>query len=613
MRRRWFVVATVLFLLTGAAWGQSPADQAAGATVIDLRDDWTPRILSETAEQPQSYRATFLALAAGRAGEGREWETARRDRYYELFGIFPTFSVLRARLLDEVRHACHARIDDAPLRAEKRTLAPWDEAAATDERRGPALAAARAHLACDRLLVAGGAAARFDAATSDALALFQRRNMLPSRPVLDRETREALLTSSRELDFRSLLRALRERVADASGLIEDGSASGAWEPVLGRFIDSAEYRQPLRARPLENGAADLVDRATEAAAVALGWTSPEAAAAVLARGVPDQCEVRLAPTPAYHTVAMELRAEIDRGDVWSSYPRDADGRPLPSPAKHRPTLTLFAKTAAGEVALVRWPTTIGAWKDEKVDGEIVDLRYKASPVGRRYWRDLVAAPAWFPPPTTPDQELLRRGADGRWAGDIDALGPGYRSAYGLVALVHHRAVVTSAGDETLDDEQIRTHGSGNFRSILRGSSHGCHRLFNHLAIRLGGFLLAHHAYERHGLVAEHYARTLHWRGHVARLRLDGRGYRYELVPPVTVDVLPGHRVRSRVPASPPVRDRGATTSEATPPATGSLLAASPRSGSFVSRLAKSTQTVTADSHGDSQSRSSVPPQFLKWP
>lgn len=220
--------------------------------------------------------------------------------------------------------------------------------------------------------------------------------------------------------------------------------------------------------------------------------------------------------------------------------------------KNRPTFTLFARTPEGDVALVRWPTTIGAWKEEKVDEDAVALRYKASPVGRAYWRDLVAAPAWFPPPTTPDRELVRWGADDGWAPDEDAVGPGYRSAYGLVALLHFRALEGGDGAEELSDMAIRTHGSGNYRSILRGSSHGCHRLFNHLAIRLGSYLLAHHGHEREGVIAEGYSRTLHWKGQILKLRVAGRGYRYELQPPIPVDVLPGRRVGTHPrPAAPP--------------------------------------------------------------
>ena len=511
-------------------------------TVLDLADDWVPAIFSETTERPQSYRPTFVALANEKMGEGVEWDTARRDRYFELYGIFPSFSVVRARLRDDARHDCHGDIDDRALRDLHRTLAPWTtgSSAATSA----ALTVVQQHLRCEGLFDPDAATGAFDARTQEGLRLYQRRYMLPSAGILDSETRDTLLTDSGERDFRTLLRVLRERVVDATGLVEDGSALNAWEPVFGRFIDSAEYRQAIRPEPVPHGAPDLIARATEAAAAALGWTSPAAAAQSLARGVVPRVALRLPPRPAYHSAVMELRAEIDRGDVWTSYPLDAEGRPRPSPVKSRPTLTLYAKTTSGDVALIRWPTTIGAWKQEKLDEDSGELRYKASPIGQFFWRDLVAAPAWFPPPTTPDRELVRRGPDGRWRGDHEAVGPGYRSAYGLVALIHDRAVVTSAGT-SLADVDIRTHGSGNYRSILRGSSHGCHRLFNHLAIRLASFLLAHRAHERFGVIDEQYARVVHWKGRTLKLHAESRGYRYEIEPAVPVSVLPGRIVRSR--------------------------------------------------------------------
>jgi len=513
---------------------------------VDLSDEWTPATFSETAERPQSYRATFLALANERIGEGRAWDTARRDRYFELFGIFPSFSVIRGRLQDDSRHRCHAAVDDAGLRALTRPLAPWTPASgARLLQKSAALAVVQQHLRCEGLLAANAAQGSFDGPTYDSLRAYQRRHMLPSPGVLDAETRETLLTSSRELDFRTLLRALRERVVDATGLIEDGSARNAWEPVLGRFIESSEYRHPMRSEPLENGASDLVDRATEAAAQALGWTSPEAASRLLTPPIPARVAIRLPAPPPYHARVMSLRAEIDRGDVWRSYPLDSEGRPRPSPVKYRPTFTLFAETPTGEIALVRWPTTIGGWKQEQEDGS-ESLEYKESPVGRRYWRDLVAAPAWFPPPTTPDRELVRRRPDGRLGADDDAVGPGYRSAYGLVALFHHRAIATSGGGFDYADIEIRTHGSANYRSILRGYSHGCHRLFNHLALRLGSFVLAHAEHERRGLIEERYGRVLHWKGRTLKLRAESRGYRYELTPPIPIDVLPGRTVRSKV-------------------------------------------------------------------
>jgi len=133
------------------------------------------------------------------------------------------------------------------------------------------------------------------------------------------------------------------------------------------------------------------------------------------------------------------------------------------------------------------------------------------------------------------------------------VGPGYRSAYGLVALFHDRAVATSGGGVEYVDAEIRTHGSGNYRSILRSSSHGCHRLFNHLALRLGSFIVAHAEHERHGLIDERYSRLIEWKGRTLRLRAESRGYRYGLSTPIPIDVLPGRTLRSKAAPAPPDR------------------------------------------------------------
>jgi hypothetical protein len=514
--------------------------------LVSLDDAWAPRILSETPELPQAYRATFEALANERLDAESVGPEQRRDRHFELFGIFPSIGVVRRRLLDARRHDCHAGVDDAGLRGLQHTLTPWDPRPSPSRAlaRRAAVVALQAHLACERLLPAKARAGSFDAATAEALGAYQRLHMIPSLAVLDAATREVLLTASRELDFRSLLRSLRERVVDATGLLEDGSASNAWGQVLGRAIDAPEYRYELRATPLERGAPDLVSRATQAAATALGWDSPEAATAALAEPPPGLVALQRPEAPAYHGSPLSLRVEIDRGDVWSAYPLDARGQASPSPVVNRPTLTLFARTATGDVPLVRWPTTIGGWQRVNVGQGRDVLRYKPSPTGHFVWRELIAAPAWFPPSSTPDRELVRELGGGRWTANERAVGPGYASAYGLVALLHHRAA-TPAGGPPWVDVNVRTHGSGNYRSILRGSSHGCHRLFNHLAIRLGSFLLAQGGAVRHGQSAEAYARAVRWLGHVHRLHAGSRGYRFELSPPIDVHVLPGRPVRRR--------------------------------------------------------------------
>ncbi|MEM6959178.1 MAG: hypothetical protein AAF645_26080, partial [Myxococcota bacterium] len=96
------------------------------------------------------------------------------------------------------------------------------------------------------------------------------------------------------------------------------------------------------------------------------------------------------------------------------------------------------------------------------------------------------------------------------------------------------------------DQGIRVHGSVSYRSMTTGTSHGCHRLFNHLAVRLASFVLRHRTFVRHGQVTVRYRRKV--RGHDFRIR--SRGYRYELTPPVPVHVLEGRlRGGTRAPIS----------------------------------------------------------------
>ncbi len=150
---------------------------------------------------------------------------------------------------------------------------------------------------------------------------------------------------------------------------------------------------------------------------------------------------------------------------------------------------------------------------------------------------------------------MRRDALRGWRINRDSFGPGFASAYGLVMLIHHVEVPArpAGGASRYVDRGIRTHGSASYPSILRGSSHGCHRLFNHLAVRLGGFLLAHRDHARRGPEFVRYERRFRTRGHAFVLRIASRGARTELTPPVAVRVLEG-TVRGRV-TSPPERLR----------------------------------------------------------
>jgi hypothetical protein len=566
--------------------------EARGLTLLDLGDAWAPHVFDEDPSLGEAgvlpYRAVYVALADER------WDALPEDvepePYLELFGISPTFRVLHARLADAERHACHQAIDDTALEAMTGTLRTWTlppaeqrtrarqvrydailferereslglasvEALAgrttrarafeqflRDRTRIRAVEALQDHLICDGLLDARRyERGIFDTRTAMALAVSQRLHVVVASGTLDASTRERLALDSRESDFLAVLRALRERVVDATGLLEDGSARDEPGTVLGRVLDPPEMRTAVGHDPWPNGAPDLVSPATEAATRALGWTSPEGFEAFFAQAsAPARVAVRLPDRPRYHARHMTLRAEIDRGDVWYDYPYTSEGRRRSQPVRVRPTLTLFAQDGDGEVALIRWPTTIGGWKPERTRGGAIGLRYKESPVGPRIWRDVVAAPAWLPPPSTPDDELVRRvPGSGRYVPNTALFGPGYRSAYGLAMVMHTRVIPAreQGAPPIYYDEGVRTHGSVSYGSILRGTSHGCHRLYNHLAVRMMGFLLAHRDHVRHGSIRVLYARRARSPGGVVTFRIRSRGYRYELTPPVEVNVLRGN-------------------------------------------------------------------------
>jgi hypothetical protein len=563
-------------------------------TLVDLGDHWTHEVFTEDPERggPQPYRRTLLALADERFGRGPQFDRAREDRYLELYGICPTLRVHRERLRDEARHTCHDAVDDAPLGALTETPQPYAveehrrrvravayltrqlesvrrrrrlasiDALAEDPTYGRplrqlreleayvrAIAAAQAHLRCEGFLHRRAETGVFDAWTADAVRLYQRRHMIVSiGGRLDASTRRAMAMDSRELDFLGLLRTLRERVVAATGLIEDGTAANEYGTVVGRTIDlDDEFQSAARQLgAMPNGAPDLISAATDAAARALGWTDPVAARAWLDTYAAEPAATRwvalpLPPPPPWHVDPMDLRAEIDRGDVWYDFPYSSDGRPRGQPVQRRPTLVLYVRHEGREIPLIRWNTTIGGWKAEinPADGR-VGLRYKESDVGPRIWRDVVATPAWIPPEGTPVEELVRR-HEGEWVVNRDLTGPGYASAYGLVMMIHHQ-LGDRNGTTDLLDNQIRTHGSVSYHSILRGTSHGCHRLFNHLAVRLASFLLRHRPHVRHGRIATALERELVHEGQTLRLEIDNRGYLFELTPPVPVEVLRG-RIR----------------------------------------------------------------------
>ena len=135
---------------------------------------------------------------------------------------------------------------------------------------------------------------------------------------------------------------------------------------------------------------------------------------------------------------------------------------------------------------------------------------------------------------------VRRGIDiSAMTAEFDVgLGPGPHAAFGMTLLVHHQVVRQKDGTDRFDDNGIGTHGSASVTSIVNGTSHGCHRLYNQLAVRLADFLLRHREHVVKGDQPEQYRRVVSHNG-TFLAKVDTRGFLYELTPPVPVDVLPG--------------------------------------------------------------------------
>ncbi len=213
-----------------------------------------------------------------------------------------------------------------------------------------------------------------------------------------------------------------------------------------------------------------------------------------------------------------------------------------------PKTTLYVHWREQDIPLVTMNTTIGGWRTELASDGYEYFKYKNSDVGERVWKDIVAGPVWLPPETTPTGDLAKKV---RYRGrevtvpNYDEFGPWYASAYGLVAAFHVRAITRKSGDVSYFDNGIRSHGSVDYNSILRRFSHGCHRLYNHLAIRMFDFVLRHRPFVRVGQVPAGYSlKFTTEEEEEVTINLNSKGYKYELKEPVPINVLTG-RIRGR--------------------------------------------------------------------
>ena len=242
---------------------------------------------------------------------------------------------------------------------------------------------------------------------------------------------------------------------------------------------------------------------------------------------------------------MELSAEIDRGDVWY----DETPPPFRRIVPHRPTLVLYVDDDGTKRPLVRWPTTIGGWADQRLPERrarpaLEGVRRRPARVARH----LSPAPTWLPPKTTPDKDLVKNLYNGHWALKSEIIGPGPHAAYGMVLLEHLQRVKLKDGTERFDDNGIGTHGSAE-RHLDRQRhqprlppplqpARGPPRRLPAPPPQPRGEGRADPAEGRPLRIVFHNDESFN-------AEIDTRGFLYELTPPVPVNVLKGHILSKR--------------------------------------------------------------------
>jgi len=561
-----------------------------GYTLIDLTDTWTPLIFAEFRDAegqilPNRYRPIYIGLANEQSdGDGRPLDSGERN-YFEVYGIPPTPRVVRARMLEDEAAPCQAQInydllsqvDRIPARTAKEEAAH----AASIKRLRKQLEAAQAagkHATIDALVAAdasfadewkavqdaerralawpeivkrlkceGHAKANAklkldmnDGVSRDAIQSFQFRHKVYEYPGLRTETMVAFGKRPVQGNFEQFQRVMRERVADAAGILEDGTAQVDGQPAT--WVDAQG-----QARPVEN----LIDAYAQVAMSQMGVETPEKLLAFFQAHPPEdfawlKVAVKLPPRPEYYSKHMDLDLVVDRGDVWYDESWNAQGELFAHSRERMPKLVLYATHNGQRFPLIKWPTTIGGWRAEQASNGYEYYRYKGSDVGKRVIRKIISGPTWVAPPSTPIRGLVKAAnVNGKRQRIVnyDEMGPGYLSAYGLVA----GYFVVPGKDARSDfDNGIRAHGSSDHLSITNRSkfSHGCHRLWNHAAVRLYDFLLNHRDRQVMGDIPLNASRTFYKDGEVFELRHVTRGFEFQLTPPLPVEVLEG-RIRGR--------------------------------------------------------------------
>lgn len=377
---------------------------------------------------------------------------------------------------------------------------------------------------------------RFDHGLRMGIRRFQRKHKIYEYANMKGETMEMLATPPRQSNYKSFVRVLTERVIAATHIIEDGTTQTGDAPPTYTGTDGVE-------RPIRNLVAEFVDTAR----TQLGLDTADKALAFFQRYGDEDFDtwmrvgVKFPPLPEYYSGNMDLKVVIDRGDVWYDLPYDETGKELRQPRQRMPKLMVYLRWNDQTIRLVRWPTTIGGWRKDLASNGYVYMRYKGSDVGDRVIRKIISGPTWVPPESTPLKSLAkRRWVNGKAQGIVnyEEMGPGYLSAYGLVA----GYFVIPGRDGKDQDRGIRAHGSSDYMSIRSSQrfSHGCHRLLNHLSVRLYGFILNHRPHTVGGDQKMNAQRQFYYNEQVYQMRMPSRGFAYFLDPPIPVTVLEGN-------------------------------------------------------------------------
>ncbi|HEX5661265.1 MAG TPA: hypothetical protein VFX59_28945 [Polyangiales bacterium] len=557
---------------------------------LDLGEGWTPLLFTDGLDWrkkpvPHKFRTTYLSLARGEFPHDAYGERAKEDKYLELYGIMPSVAALRGRMSWARSLECAKTLDltalqtfdgvvayDSPSEALRKhakfaaaeqvvqealatkKIASLEDSAQLDNKQKAQLAyyleqrdddaaiqAAQLRLECEGYFKNKGKWVRgaFDWPTHEALAEFERRHRVFSWGVINAPTLAALRMDTAEAERQAVLRVLTERAMHSFGALEDGSAIEL-DGTPAKFIgaDGNEHEVP-----------NLEAQLRDAVAKAFGLADAETTFAFLeSLGKLEKnghhfLAIDAPPRPEYHTDDMDLVVGNDRGDVWYEFPYDQQGRERAQAVNVRPHTNLFVNYLGQRIPIASYGTTIGGWKSELIEGSVW-WKYKESPAGEVLWKDIVSAPVWLPPSSTPPRDLLKRkkkGGGQKWEPNYHETGPSYASAYGLVAAYHRPFERTDEGGLRITgDDGIRSHGSVAYMSIMRTHSHGCHRLHNHIAVRLFSFVLNHRPHIRTGHQETDFTLEMDYDGEHHKIEIKEGGYVFRLNKPIFVTVEEGH-------------------------------------------------------------------------